>query len=219
MELHIHKTKSALAYENLKSEIINGMIKPGERIIIQTISKKYGISDIPVREALKKLEADGFVQNTPHVGVVVTMPNFENQGELFEVRQLLECRAVELAACNISPSMLEELEQILEQMNQVCGNDVIAFSKLNDQFHDKIYAASGNRVLYKFIQQAWAMSPRTRSIFALVPGGARESLQQHKEIYAFLKEKDPAGAREAMRRHKEEGFRLLSGCRERLYSE
>jgi DNA-binding GntR family transcriptional regulator len=216
MEPQIFKTKSALAYENLKSEIINGMIKPGERIIIQTISKRYGISGIPVREALKKLEADGFVQNTPHVGVVVTIPDFENQGDLFEVRQLLEGRAVELAACNISSTMLAELEQLLEQMNQVCENDVIAFSKLNDQFHNKIYAASGNRVLFKMIQQAWAMSPRTRSIFSLVPGRAREAFQQHKEIYAFLKEKNPAGAREAMRTHKEEGFLLLSSCRERI---
>jgi DNA-binding GntR family transcriptional regulator len=216
MELHIYKTKSELAYENLKSEIINGMIKPGERIIIQTISKKYGISDIPVREALKKLEADGFVHSTPHVGVVVTLPDFENQGDLFEVRQLLEGRAVELAACKVSPAVLEELEQILEQMSRVCDNDMISYSKLNDRFHNTIYAACGNKVLYKFIQQAWAMAPRTKSIFHLVKSGARKSLEEHKKIYALLKEKDSAGAREAMQRHKEHGFRLLSDFEEQV---
>lgn len=219
MEARVYQTKSAVAYENLKSEIIDGIIKPGERIIIQAVAKKYGISEIPVREALKKLEADGFVQNTPHVGVVVTLPNFENHGDLFEVRELLECRAVELAASKISQATLDELVQILEQMSQVCNDDPIAFSRLNDQFHDKIYAASGNKVLYKFIQQAWAMSPRTRSIFSLVPGETRKSLDQHKEIYACLVNKNPVKAREAMKMHKEEGFRLLSECSERLYDD
>jgi len=69
------KTKSDIIYQELKADIIDGKYEPGERIVISEVAKKYGASDIPVREAMRHLESDGLIQNTPYVGAVVT--NFD----------------------------------------------------------------------------------------------------------------------------------------------
>ena len=101
------KTKTTLAYETLRHGIINGVYKPGERLVIHTVAEGFGISPIPVREALKTLEAEGLVKNTPHVGFVVTEPNFAEKNQVLEVRQLLEGQAIWLAAGRMPPKLLK----------------------------------------------------------------------------------------------------------------
>ena len=92
------KTKQQLSYENIKAAIIQGEYRPGEKLVVGTIARKLGVSNIPVREALKKLESEGLVQNTPHLSPVVAVPDFKNHAEIFATRQLLEGQATLLAA-------------------------------------------------------------------------------------------------------------------------
>src|SRR4030043_2202907 len=100
------KTKNQLAYERLKMGIVQGNYEPGSSLLLHTIANSFGISEIPIREALKKLEAEGLVTHAPHFGFVVTEPDFKNQMEIFEVRQLLEGYATWLAASHISSETL-----------------------------------------------------------------------------------------------------------------
>lgn len=204
-----YRTKNQLAYERLKTGIIQGDYEPGSNLLLHKIAKSFGISEIPVREALKKLEAEGLVSHAPHFGFVVTEPNFKNQGEVFEVRQLLEGYATWLAASHISSETLKKLKDLLEKMKKKTSKDMIRLAELNYQFHDLIYSSCQNLILYKLIQQVWAMAPRTRSIFSLIKGRAQSSIQEHENIYRYLVARDAERAKEALIKHKQESYDLL----------
>ena len=177
------KTKNQLAYETLKEEIIQGKYPSGNRLVIHKIAKSYGFSEIPVREALKTLEAEGFVRSTPHVGFVVTRPDFGSQGQIFEIRQLLEGQAIGLTAEEKSPEVLAALKNLLEEMEACDGSDSVRLAKLNYQFYDLICASCGNPILYNLIKQVWAMAPRSRFFLFFFC-----SLKQNSFVYVVFTE-------------------------------
>ncbi|RPJ06170.1 MAG: GntR family transcriptional regulator, partial [Deltaproteobacteria bacterium] len=193
-----------------KEEIIKGKYEPGSRIVIHSLARSYGFSEIPVREALKTLEAEGFVSNTPHVGFIVTKPNFEAQSQVFEVRQLLEGQAVWMAARAMAPEALATLKNLVEEMKGCSSSDLIRLAQLNYQFHDLIYFSCGNPILYNLIKQVWAMAPRSRSIFSLVKGRAQSSVREHVEIYRHLAAGDAERAKQALVHHKQKSYDMLA---------
>ncbi len=205
----IIKTKQQLSYENIRNAIVRGEYKPGEKLIVGMIAKKLGVSNIPVRESLKKLESEGLVQNTPHFGSVVALPDFKNHADIFAVRQLLEGEATYLAAQCITPRLLAKLKKILEEMEKANEKDGIKVADLNHQFHNMIFASCGNAVLYKLIQQIWPIAPRAKFIFSIVPNMIPTSVKEHKVIYTLLEEKDAEGAKQAFLQHKQRCYDLL----------
>ena len=94
-------TKTEIVYEKLKEDIISGILRQGEKIIAREISKELGVSDIPVREALKKLETEGLVENIPYVGSRVSQINLKKAAEIFAVRLELEiiCYSLSCGKC------------------------------------------------------------------------------------------------------------------------
>jgi len=203
------KTKNQLAYERLKTGIIQGNYEPGSSLLLHTIANSFGISEIPIREALKKLEAEGLVSHAPNFGFVVTEPDFKNQMEIFEVRQLLEGHAAWLAASHISSETLEKLKGLLDEMKKKASKNMTRLAELNYQFHDLIYSSCQNPILCKLIQQVWIMAPRTRSIYCLIKGRAQSSIQEHENIYCHLVGRDAKGAKEALIKHKQKSYDLL----------
>lgn len=204
------KTKQQVAYEHLKTGIIRGEYSPGGRLLLRTIAARIGVSEIPVREALKRLEAEGMVENTPHVGFVVTKPDFNSHRQLFEVRLLLEGHATSMAAREMTDDTRVKLRRIHDEMKANLSNDSLV-ADFNYQFHDMIYASCGNPVLYNLIKQTWAMAPRTQAIFKLIRNRAETSAQEHEEILSALDLRDSESARAALIRHKEHSYDLL--CR------
>ncbi|MEW6669014.1 MAG: GntR family transcriptional regulator [Thermodesulfobacteriota bacterium] len=202
------KTKQQFAYEKIRSEILKGELPPGRRIILSTLAGQFGVSEIPIREALKRLEAEGLVTNTPHVGFEVTAPDFKNQTQVFAVRQLLEGHATYLTAQRITSAKLKILSNLIEEMRKNAGNNALMV-ELNGKFHDLIYRSCGNQVLYGLIQQTWAMAARTRSIFFLINDRASASIKEHEEIYRHLEAHDPEKAQRALQEHKQRAYDLL----------
>jgi len=203
------KTKQQLAYENIKAAITQGEYKGGQKLVVTAMSKKLGVSNIPVREALKRLESEGFVQNTPHLGFVVTPPDFKNYTDIFAVRQLLEGQATFLATQNMPPNILKKLKKILEEMKRIGPTEGVKVADLNHQFHDLLFAACGNAILYRLIQQIWPICPRAKFIFSLVPSMIPISVKEHQQIYALLEAKEAEGAKEAFLKHKQRCYELL----------
>lgn len=202
------KTKNRLAYETLRRGIIEGVYKPGERLIINKVAKDFGFSAIPVREALKTLEAEGLVRNTPHVGFVITEPSFMNKNKVFEVRQLVEGQAIWHAAGRIPAEALENLKYLVKEMKNSISDEV-KLADLNFQFHDLIYSFCGNDVLYKLIQEVRAMAPRTKSIYSLVKHRIRSAIREHEEIYQLLLEGNAERAKQTLMKHQQTSYDLL----------
>lgn len=207
-------TKTEAAYEAIKNDIIEGAYESGSKIVIHHIAKKYHVSEIPIREALKKLEAGGLVRNIPHAGFVVTETDFKNQNHIFEVRQLLEGQATALAAQNITGKTLRRLKSLQTRMRRICDSEFVKLAKLNYEFHETIYASCQNPTLYKLIQQVWAQAPRTRAIFSLIPQRGCASVEEHERIVSALEANDGERAKQAMLEHKARAYRLLAQTEE-----
>jgi DNA-binding GntR family transcriptional regulator len=203
-------TKSRLAHDAIKTSIIEGRYMPGQKIGISQIAKQLNMSDIPVREAMHRLGSEGLLEYTPHLGFRVTLPEFENYIDVYEVRQLLEGEAAEWAAKKISSHSLNEMRQLNEEMAVVAkGGDMTIFSVLNYRFHALLFSSCGNPVLVRQIEQVGAIYPRTRAIFAMFPERTVSALHEHEEILQYLEKNDSKGAKRAYQEHMARGYALL----------
>ena len=109
--------------KRLRQEVFNGELKPGDKVIVPDLSKMLGISDIPIREAIKRLETEGFLENTPHVGTIVKKIDMREYIEFFLIRIELESLATKLATQYIQENDLTFLEQKIDEMESALNNN------------------------------------------------------------------------------------------------
>lgn len=196
-------TKNNYIYENLKEEIIMGHLRPGERIVISDVAKRYNVSPMPIREAINRLQQDGFVEVVPHVGARVTSIDLEKHKELMLIRTELEALAVKLSTPFIDEKALARLDEILQEMEEhVKDNDHKKYGKLNVEFHLLIYGASPYKILYEMITTLWGRSEYSRSIFEKIPARNAASLAEHKDMVEAIKKGDGDKAAEILREQK-----------------
>lgn len=185
------KTKSAAVYEALKEDIIDGKLKPHQKLIMSEVAKEFGLSEIPVREAIRKLESDGLVKFTPHVGAVVTEINESELVETYLIRIELEALATRLATPHITSRDIDFLEQINREMEiDIKKKLPEKLGKLNKEFHLRIYQAAPYPYLIKLIHDLYDRFERTQSVFTYVPERAAASIKEHTKIIAALRSKD-----------------------------
>ena len=197
------KTKNAAAYEALRRDIIEGGLKPGQKLNMSEIAKALGLSESPVREAIRRLESDGFVQFTPHVGAVVSKMDQREFVETYLIRIELEPLATRLAV----PFLTERDIQFLLKKNQemeiaIENNNLEKLGGLNKAFHLKIYGAAPYPYLYKLISDLWDKVERTQSVFAYVPARGIESVKEHSKIIQAIQNKKPILAEKLIKAQK-----------------
>ena len=189
-------------YERLCEEIRSGKLPPGSRLRETEIAERLAISRTPVREAIRRLEADGLVDHLPRSGAVVRKLEYPELMELYEMRTVLEGTAARLAARAASPVELEELVAINDEMRAAAGRPEVVIG-LNRQFHKLLLDAARNR----FLLRAMATVENTLLILGsssmAKPDRAREAVDEHREVLDALLARDGAAAEAAMRRHME----------------
>lgn len=132
--------------ETLRDEIIRGDLVPGQYLRLEEIAARFDVSTMPVREALRDLEAEGLVTIFPHRGAIVTKLGPDELQDIYDVRTALEEMATRLAVPLMTEATLSELTSLVEQMENAAG-DVVTVVELNHQFHLSLYAASGRNHL------------------------------------------------------------------------
>jgi DNA-binding GntR family transcriptional regulator len=152
---------------------------------------------IPVREALRRLEAEGFIQILPHRGAFVSELSIGELEEIYLIRETLEGLATELAVPNLSKETLEQLEAHIDEMEAATEEqDFAKLLNLNRTFHFLIYDASDRPLLAQTIAGLWDRSARYRYIYTYLPERQLQALGEHKEIYnACLKGETEQAAR------------------------
>ena len=189
-------------YERLCEEIRSGKLPPGSRLRETEIAERLAVSRTPVREAIRRLEADGLVDHLPRSGAVVRKLEYPELMELYEMRTVLEGTAARLAARAASPVELEELVAINDEMRAAAGRPEVVIG-LNRQFHKLLLDAARNR----FLLRAMATVENTLLILGsssmAMPDRAREAVDEHREVLDALLARDGAAAEAAMRRHME----------------
>lgn len=190
------KTKADLVYENVRARVLSGELPPGARLPINKIAAELGISGIPVREGLKRLEAQGLLTLHAHKGAVVTEFSIETIRGLFLIRGQLEGLAISEAAPRLTDEILLQLRGLLDQMYEAerIGNSERA-SRLHHEFHMVIYRAQPHLLLLNMIVEFWEMSDWATRVYA-----AKEldvaTAAEHEGIYdALVKRKGSKAAK------------------------
>lgn len=201
-------------YERLCRDIQSGVLAPGSRLREAEIAERLSVSRTPVREAIRRLEADGLVDHLPRSGAAVRRLDYSEMMELYEMRTVLEGTAARLAARAASPVELEELAAINDDMAASGGQHERLF-QLNRQFHRRLLDAARNRFLLK----SMATIENTLLILGASnmyrPERAVAAIAEHAEVLDALFARDGAGAEAAMRRHMERAqFARLQNMRQ-----
>lgn len=205
-------SRAELVYITLRQDILNNNYRPGQRLSEETIAQELNVSRTPVREALKRLHAEGFVEIRPHRGAVVRDASCEELAELCAVREVLEGLAARLAARSISHIEVYSLERLLAEMEAATAEGRLEdLVNLNFQFHETIWIASRNRYLAHQLRQLRQFVQRLHASTLTVPGRKEESYREHRALFEACAAGDPDAAERLAREHvrKAESVRLM----------
>lgn len=196
-------TKEAYAYQVLREAILTGQLSPGDRLVMDRLSKEMGISPIPLRGALQRLESEGLVDITPHSGAVVAPVAQEEIGEIFLLLELLEAQAFRAAAGQVNDEILARLTALVEEMDQAAASgDLETWAQANDRFHREIASLSKMRLLTELTGRVLDHWARLRRSFAPVLANNLERAQvDHHQMLALLSAGDGEALAELAANH------------------
>jgi DNA-binding GntR family transcriptional regulator len=207
-------SKSEAAYSLLKGRLLDGTYVPGYRIVINQLVRETGISAIPWREAIRKLEAEGWLQMIRNVGARVATFDTQTYEHTVQVLARLEGYATAAAADRLAPEALARAREINTEMVRALEDfDPIRFSQLNREFHFVFYDSCGDDHLYGLISNEWnRLDLIRRTVFSSVPQRGRDSVLEHDALLDLL-EADASfyEIERVARQHKLNMLRLLQG--------
>ncbi|NLU72886.1 GntR family transcriptional regulator [Streptomyces sp. HNM0575] len=189
-------------YEALLELITTRSLRPGQHLVESELAQHLGVSRQPVREALQRLNTDGWVDLRPAQGAFVHEPTEDEADQLLTVRTLLEAEAARLAAVHADSAGIAELEDLCARGEAaVGGEEVEAVVEANAAFHARVMGLAGNAVLAELARQVdrrvrWYYTPVARQRGA-------QSWIEHRELIAAITDGDEGRAAEVMRKHTE----------------
>lgn len=196
------QSKVDRAYEMIRSRILNGSYAPGKRLILGTLGTELGVSAVPVREAVRRLEAESLVSFTRNVGAAVRALDLEEYRWALQTLAITEGAATGLAASLLTPDALGDARDLNDRMRAGLENfDPELHSDLNQRFHQVLSAPCPNPELVELVQHGWTrMSTLRSSVFAFIPDRASDSVIEHDEILAAIENSAPAERIESLTR-------------------
>jgi DNA-binding GntR family transcriptional regulator len=197
-----HRTLAERAFATLHQAIVTGVLAPGERLPIEELAAILEVSPMPIREALRKLDSVGLVENIPHRGARVTELSIDDLREVYEARLALEPVAVQHAAERFTDEDAARAAERLEAHVDAYGQrDPALVWSTHTAFHFALYDAGESRWMRRLIRPLWETSERYR--FAVLP--LRLTLDQrrleHERILRACVEHDPATAARELHNH------------------
>jgi DNA-binding GntR family transcriptional regulator len=203
-----HRPLADLVFERLRDSIIDGRLKRGQWLRQETLAQELAVSQMPVREALKRLVAEGLAERIPYKGVKVVEFSPEDIVDICTARLVLEGLAVHFAIPLITPETLERLKENVKEAEGYTGQDQMAKRReLNNEFHLSICRASGRQYLVRLLEVVWSWFPSVmlyEGMFLqeeLLPARLERERREHWAILEALERRDTEQAEEEIRRH------------------
>lgn len=198
-ELRNRKATPTILADILRRAIFKGELKGGQQIRQTEIAEQFGTSRIPVREALKQLEAEGFVTLNPNKGAVISSLSAVEAREIYEIREMLETGAVKFSIDKITEADLEQAEKILKEIDK--AEDAGRWLDLNWEFHSSLYTPAERPRLLSIINNLHINVNRYIRIYLELMNYEERSQKEHYEILEAYRRKDMDGAIEATVKH------------------
>lgn len=205
----VKKVLSEQIKEQLMEDLLHKKYKPGDRLVESAIAREFNVSQAPVREAIKSLVEMELLDFEPYKGITVKSFTTEDLQEVFLVRASLESLAAKQAVSKVTPKQIENLEQILEHMLEAAKNgDVKNRIAYNNQFHEAVIKASGNKLIGRLSRNlrfaSWSQTSGTLTSMDHIGIAKRHTL-----IIDSLRSGDPEKAEAVMRDHILNSFKSM----------
>jgi DNA-binding GntR family transcriptional regulator len=198
-------SKSERAYILIKTKITDGTFGPGFRLVLGAIAKELDVSVVPVREAIRRLEAEGLVTFTTNVGAQVVATDAREYQFTMETLSLVEGMATAMAAPNVKASDIALARKINAEMRECLEHfEPTRFTELNHEFHAVIFEHCANLHILDLVHRGWNRLATIReSAFIYVPGRAKESVDEHEHMLDLIESNaDPLEIELAARNHR-----------------
>lgn len=204
--------KQEWAYRQIRHWILTGVLEPGRKLEQDTLADELSISRIPLRQALSRLFAEGFVDHRPNQSWVVSAVSLEDARDVYAGREALEVLLAEKAGALITPADLEAIEATLDEQQKALDDRDLELAREHDRaFHNRIYEVAGLSRTLQAQQQLRAMSDRYIAMYMSDINRVISGVKEHREILDALKRKDIVRTKEAVALHVRGGIDVLVG--------
>lgn len=211
------KTVQQQIVEKLRGAIIEGVFKPGDRLVEADLCEMLGVSRPSIREALRSLEAERLVEIIPNRGPQIPVLTWEHASEIYQVRALLEGEAAFIAAKRATPEDLKLMRASLAAFGKaVRAHDMKIEVSSTAEFYGHILRVCGNRIIEEALTGLLARINFLRGRSMSQPGRAKVSLQEMKAIFEAIEARNSSAARSAAVRHVENAHRSANAAYELL---
>jgi DNA-binding GntR family transcriptional regulator len=185
------KTISMLTLEAIRDRILHGDYPEGTALRQDALAAELGVSRIPVREALRQLEAEGMVTFRPHVGAVVSSFSLDEIRELFELRAVIEADLLRRAFPHLTEAEVGHAERVLDQYETALAEgDVRVWGTLNWQFHSTLYLPARHPISISVVQQLHNHSDRYQRMQLKLTHGETRANREHRAILGAVRERE-----------------------------
>jgi DNA-binding GntR family transcriptional regulator len=196
------QTVTGAIVEALRERILGGQIPGGAQLRQDAIAADYGVSRIPVREALRQLEAEGIVTFYPHRGATVSELSLAEIGELFEIRARLETDILARAVPHLTDAICDRAGQVLDSFDKAFETEeVTTWGQLNWQFHAALYEPADRPRTLTIIQNLHNNTDRYSRLQLLLTRGSARAQMEHRQILALCRKREADAACALLERH------------------
>ncbi|CEH35964.1 GntR family transcriptional regulator [Romboutsia lituseburensis] len=210
LNLDDYKPLRDVVFENLREAILEGKLKPGQRLMEVQLAEQLGVSRTPVREAIRKLELEGLVIMLPRKGAYVANMSLKDILDVLEIRASLEGLAASLAAERISEDDLKRLELIAKDFEKSADSaDVEELLRKDVEFHECIFKATNNKKLHQLINSLWEQVYRFRVTYISDYDSSVSIICEHKSILDAIKKGDTEMAKKYATEHIEKAEQFM----------
>lgn len=200
---------SAVA-DKLRAMIIHGDVQEGEQLRQDAIASDFQVSRIPVREALRQLEAEGLIKIVAHRGAVVSALSADEIEELFDIRALLECEVLKASIPHLTEADFKEAESILDTYEKALWmKEVGTWGRLNWQFHSLLYSRANRPHFLQIIKMINNNGDRYTRLQLYLTQAFERAKQEHRQLLELCRKRDAAAASDLLERHIHNAGRML----------
>ena len=211
IQIEQYKPLRDIVFETLRKAILDGNLKPGERVMEVQLAEKLGVSRTPVREAIRKLELEGLLEMIPRKGAYVADISIKDVLNVLEVRASLEGLAASLAAERITEDEIESLRKSAEEFEQMNkNNDRDGMVQKDTEFHSVLLSAARNNKLLSIVESLSDYVQRFRVVYFTEYSDAKNIMDDHRAILDAINERDVEKANRVAQEHIENIGNYLS---------
>lgn len=172
----------------LRADILTGALGPGDQVVQETLAERYGVSRVPLREALKMLEAEGQVVYHPHRGYFVAELSVADLLEVYRLRSLLEAEAIRQAVPTLTAADIEEIAALAADVDRAAAaGDVLAMTAANRRFHFALFDAAGLPRLTRLLHQLWDATDAYRALYFQQESNRTRVAEEHAAMIGALR--------------------------------